>query len=459
MNRYYLSAAVAFTFVMLTAFLLLAVNVEVRARNVSALSRAEARKADVALFLRLMSDAETAQRGLLLTQDPKYLQPLVVARQQGEPVLDRLVNSYYRDSNSGAETTIRPRLLELRQLRDLQAAKINEIQATLALNAREGPAAAIALLRTNLGKQTTDQLRETIASLGKAEDQQIAMSLRQWSQGISVTRLLLLSASLLIVSLILISSYLLNRDLRRRDELSRQLANHAHELERTVDGRTAELSALSTHLQYVAEREKAAIARELHDELGGLMIAAKMDVSWLEKRLASQDQDIKLRWERLRKLLEDGLNMKRRVVETLRPTLLDNMGLVPAVKWIYDETCKRGGLKGSARFPEGDVVLSDEASIAVFRVVQEALTNVLKHAKAKEVHLEMTLGDDQLKLEIRDNGIGMSGATPAGGHGMLSMRHRMTSLGGTTQIAAAPGGGTAIHIALPLDRIRARQAV
>ena len=189
---------------------------------------------------------------------------------------------------------------------------------------------------------------------------------------------------------------------------------------------------LSSSLQKVAEREKAALARELHDELGGLLVATKIDVSWLRKRVDDGSDRAKLRWERVLRCMDEGLALKRRVIESLRPTLLDNVGLVAALRWLVDETLRRGRhrLRGAlpGRLPE----LSPDARIAVFRAVQECLMNVVKHAKAKAVLLMVTMEDDQLSVVVRDDGVGIDEGrieTPQS-HGLLGMRHRIESLDG-----------------------------
>jgi two-component system, NarL family, sensor histidine kinase UhpB len=141
-------------------------------------------------------------------------------------------------------------------------------------------------------------------------------------------------------------------------------------------------------------------------------------------------------------------------VETLRPTLLDNMGLVPAVRWVFSETCARGGLKCVESYPDEDLKLGDEAAIAVFRVVQESLTNIVKHAKATEARLTMAVEDEHLTIAIRDNGIGLP-ITPKArrGQGLAGMRHRATSFGGTWRVSSPEGGGTLIEVSLPLERV------
>ena len=131
--------------------------------------------------------------------------------------------------------------------------------------------------------------------------------------------------------------------MRRREKATEVLDARNRELDRTVQQRTAMLFHLSSSLQKVAEREKAALARELHDELGGLLVATKIDISWLRKRVDDGSEATKLRWERVLRCMDEGLALKRRIIESLRPTLLDNVGLVAALRWLVDESLRRQG--------------------------------------------------------------------------------------------------------------------
>jgi signal transduction histidine kinase len=229
----------------------------------------------------------------------------------------------------------------------------------------------------------------------------------------------------------------------------------SEEIESRVQRRTAELSSLTNHLQHMSENEKASLARMLHDELGGLLIAVKMDASWLYKRWPNPTPEIQARWARVLKVLDDSVDFKRRVMENLRPTLLDNIGLLPAVRWIVEETCGAAGLQYTEIYPEQEPALSEEASIMMFRLVQESLVNVVKHAHATHVRVQIELDSSQMSLLIEDNG---SGIEPERGdaisaHGLAIMRHRVRNSGGTLQLETAAHGGTRVYARFPLERI------
>ena len=148
-----------------------------------------------------------------------------------------------------------------------------------------------------------------------------------------------------------------------RTALNEELRDQKLKLEHEVGERTRELVELSTHLQNVSEREKASLARELHDELGGLLVGARMDISWAEQHLTKDDADLKLRLNRVQQNLAAGVDLKRRIIEELRPTLLDNVGLFAALRWQMKETCGGAGLQCIESYPDEEPRFKSEASI------------------------------------------------------------------------------------------------
>jgi signal transduction histidine kinase len=151
------------------------------------------------------------------------------------------------------------------------------------------------------------------------------------------------------------------------------------------------------------------------------------------------------------------VELKRRVVENLRPSLLDNLGLFAALRWQVADTCGRAGLRCLEHYPPEDLPLSPEAAITVFRIVQEALNNILKHARARSVDIAVQSQGEWLLVRIRDDGVGLPPARlrALGSHGLAAMRHRALVLGGQWQVGPRPGGGTQIEVRLPLAQILA----
>jgi signal transduction histidine kinase len=416
------------------------------------ISLSQQRQVLLAELVSELSDAEAGQRGLLLTNDRTYLTPYQLARDRVEPTLDRLTD-LFRDNDKLLMS--REQRDTVRHLRTLVGTGLGELAASLALYNSQGPEQALALVRTDLGSSTMSEIRAEALRLRNYERDGVSAALARAERLRLISRALMGGVVLLNIGLMIMAAQLVARQARRRAELTEQLATENEELERGVRRRTAELSALSSHLQQLSEKEKASLARELHDELGGLLIAVKMDVSWLQKRWPNNDPDIHARWVRVLKVLDDGVDFKRRIVESLRPTLLDNMGLLPAVRWITQETCSRAGLQYTEIHPEQEPELIDDAAIMVFRLVQESLTNIVKHAHATQVRVEIAMQENDMMVVVEDNGIGIDTdrREAVGSHGLATMRHRVRSFGGSFEIDSTPQRGTRIQARVPLKDI------
>ena len=221
------------------------------------------------------------------------------------------------------------------------------------------------------------------------------------------------------------------------------------ELERLVEERTRELSALSTHLQDLTEKEKAALARNLHDELGGLLTAAKMDLSWLQSRIAG-DPDIERRLHQLGAVLDEAMDVKRRVVEELRPSLLDHFGLPTALRAYVESVCAKSGLEAHIAIT-AEQEFPKNIAIALFRVVQEGMTNIVRHAHARTVRLELATEGKLWRLLLIDDGAGIDLTHPSfrWSHGLTGMRQRVRALGGRLSLESERGQGTKLLVELP----------
>ena len=255
------------------------------------------------------------------------------------------------------------------------------------------------------------------------------------------------------VLLLMVAAWLIYRYLQGRAALqTEELRTQKQRLEHQVDERTRELVELTTHLQSVSEREKASLARELHDELGGLLVGARMDISWAEQHLAANDLDMKHRLNRVQQNLSAGIDLKRRIIEELRPTLLDNVGFIAAMRWQLKETSARAGFKCNEYFPEEEPKLTPDAAISLFRIAQEALANLSKHSGANTVDVTLDIDDDKLVFRIEDDGRGFNSAdTTSGVHVLASIRHRVRALDGTVEISGGGGGGV-LDVRIPVSR-------
>ena len=214
--------------------------------------------------------------------------------------------------------------------------------------------------------------------------------------------------------------------------------------------RTEELSSLSSFLQTHYEREKASLARELHDQLGGILTPAKMDLSWLQARLG-EDAQYAHKLARLSALIDQGIDLKRRIIENLRPSLLDHLGFGAAVQWYVDETCSAANIQHRVTIAKHERLPSD-LEIALYRVVQESVTNAIRHAKARNLELVVERTGNGLRISVSDDGIGIEDMDRARkrSHGLASMSERMRAIQGTLDIRSGAGEGTRVEAFLPL---------
>jgi two-component system, NarL family, sensor histidine kinase UhpB len=208
------------------------------------------------------------------------------------------------------------------------------------------------------------------------------------------------------------------------------------------------IRTFSAHVEALKERERTAIAREIHDEIGGSLTAVKFDLAWVGKHVT--DPVVAERIQRLGALVDAAARTAVRIMRNIRPSILDQ-GLVAALEWHVADFGRRTGI--TARFASNreEVELPEESSLALYRVCQEALTNVSKHADARQVEVNLFAGEDAVSLEVSDDGIGLeAGSLPRpGAFGLLGMRERAESLGGWLDVSGAPQRGTTLMLSIP----------
>ena len=228
----------------------------------------------------------------------------------------------------------------------------------------------------------------------------------------------------------------------------RKLESHNRLLEEAVRDRTAELSELASYLITVREDEKALLARELHDELGALLTVAKIDVARLRVKLREVPA-LAVHLEPLDRHLDDGIAIKRRIIETLRPSALAILGLTTTLMNLATDVGTRLNIEMQTEFDE--VELTDEGQLAIYRLVQEALTNVSKYADATRVRISVSRAPPVVRVRIDDNGIGFDpSALKSITHGIAGMRFRFEKLHGSLTMDSRPGAGTRVDATVPL---------
>jgi len=220
-----------------------------------------------------------------------------------------------------------------------------------------------------------------------------------------------------------------------------------------------QLRALAAYLQSVREEERTRIAREVHDELGQALTGLKMELAWLDKKFAESGQFPALRFLRQKtreipEVVDQIISTVRKIATELRPGVLDDLGLEAAIEWQIHDFQKRTGIKCEFASNLSDIALSQERATAVFRIFQETLTNIARHANASRVKIKLEASHGKLLLEVQDNGKGMTARDLSGAKslGLLGMRERATMLDGEVTIVGRRGKGTTVGLRIPLVR-------
>jgi len=400
---------------------------------------------DAATRLRsVLHAAETGQRGYLLTGDATYLAPYQRARQLVPELLQEL------NALSGDDEAQRKRVLSLDKL---VADRMGELRTVIAAFESGDRDAAMRIMRTNRGFESMESILGILGEL--REDLVRKRSLRSdlMEQQIRLSRLSEVFTAVVMLAQLLLCYSLVARYLHKRRESEAALALLNHQLEDTVRKRTEELADLSQHLLTLREEERARVARELHDDLGSNLTVASMDLHWVLQRM-EPESPLALRLARTAQTLSTAVEGKRRIIEDLRPTMLEHLGLREAIRSYAEEYSDRAGIAVEVDMPEKSLPLRKGTPIALFRIVQETLTNASRHAKADSVTVSMRKVGEKAVLKVSDDGVGIDRSInrKRGSHGILGIRERTKLMGGTSDIQrGADGRGTVVTVTVPLS--------
>jgi signal transduction histidine kinase len=233
-----------------------------------------------------------------------------------------------------------------------------------------------------------------------------------------------------------------SRDITERKQMEEELSRSREQLRDYY-----------TYLQSVIEMERSRIAREIHDELGQALTALNMDLDWLAKKLPEDPATLQEKINDMSKNIDVTIKSVRRIAAELRPRLLDELGLSAAIEWQAKEFCHRAGIECEVAFYPEDIVVDRERSTAIFRILQEALTNVARHAHANMVTISLVKTERKVVLKVRDNGQGitLSQIANTNSFGLLGMRERVQPWKGRVKIKGVPNKGTIVYVSLQLD--------
>jgi signal transduction histidine kinase len=442
---YFRRSVVAFPLAALAAlamFVISELSYQEATRSLDSLGDRGQARINLNLVAKSLLDAETGQRGYLLTSRPDYLAPYNDAQEDLRSAMGWLKTYYQTDRRSASL------MAELARMAD---EKMSELATTIALHDKGNEQAWRELMLTDIGEEKMAQVRTLTEQLLAEEAGAIAKGRKDVYQTLMLNRIgvaAMAAISLLALFMYLRQSAVLDR--QTADE-SRRAATERHRLEAEVGARTLQLKELAQHLQTIREDERSHLARELHDELGALLTTAKLDVARLKSRLGNSSREATERLQHLNETLNGGIALKRRIIEDLRPSSLSNLGLVAALEIQLREFAAGSEIEVVQHIEPVD--LTPGAQLTVYRLVQEALTNIVKYAKATRVVVKLDEEGERVRISVRDDGVGFDpGVARPRSHGLIGMRYRVEAEGGSMHLDAAPGAGTSIEALLPASR-------
>lgn len=402
-------------------------------------------KRSLTAFQSTIATAEAGQRGYLLTGQAVYLEPFERAVRSWRAEIERL-RALVAD-NGGTGST--QRVKDLDELEAMTANAVARLEGTIAHSGEVGNADVAG---TGWATADMNRARDQVERMLKEEDTRIEALRGEVLHDMWLTVGIAVFTTVLTVGVLIGLQKLLRRYVGARARAEGALLEANQQLNRQVEERTAELTELSQHLISVSEEEKARIARELHDTLGSNLTAINMDLNWISKRLPPEQNELRERLQRSLQMLSDTVELKHEVIEGLRPSHLDNLGLAYAMRTHCREFTRRTGVPCDVNVEEDFDDLDPAWSIALYRIAQESLTNVTRHSHAKSVQVHLSRSDDGIRLRIIDDGTGIpeGAVSRAKSHGLVGMRERMRQIGGVLRFGADPvKGGTIVDAFIP----------
>jgi hypothetical protein len=409
--------------------------------SVRDMEQAENTRSALNELMQAMLDAETGQRGYLLTANKAYLEPYDETLKTINRQLDHLRITFTPSQDQLSDFTVMSRHI---------SRKLAEMDLSIKMRDAGQEDAWRFVLTTDVGKDQMDGIRTQADKLSANSVRNMALGQAQVMRTLQLSRIgiaiMALSGLLAFYMYLLQTQALLNSGTRAQESLQRE----RDQLDLQVRERTANLAELATHLQNVREDERGHLARELHDELGALLTAAKLDVARLKSRLGTSQPEALERITHLTSTLNSGIALKRRIVEDLRPSSLSHLGLVASLEILAREFGERSGVPLTTDLEY--VELGGSAQLTAYRLVQESLTNIGKYAEATHIIISLHNREGFAVIEVEDNGTGFDTMNIAAtSHGISGMRHRVEAAGGKLTVTSAPGQGTTISAVMPKD--------
>ena len=399
---------------------------------------------ELSVMLGYVAQAESSQRGYLMTERKKYLDAYNYSRPNIAPLFSKLKTIYEASSDARLKADFKAVTVALEE-------RLSLLDTTFGLLTSGKKELAMDLFKTDIGEEKMELLRTSVQHMLANERQRSNRAVEELKYNHEMSRMAVAIVTGLNILLTIFLFRWLRADWEREQLRQQELTEQSEQLDQLVAERTSQLEILASHLQQVSENEKTKLARELHDELGAILTASMMDVSWVRQHLVSDQSALGEKLTRTLGHLQQGVQAKRRLIENLMPSTLTSFGLVVALRELAENMQASAGWALHLTLPDKNLELAPEPSIAMYRIAQAAITNIAKYATAKTVSVTLNCDGQTLVLEIADDGVGFDARhMRPQSHGLPGMRQRMIGLGGTLQVESSVGKGTRVQARLSI---------
>lgn len=393
--------------------------------------------------------AESAERGYLLTQREVYIEPFNDAIENAranvkaiQGLVTEKTGIMHREDQQAWLLAVAARL----------EAKASQMQTTLNLTRIGKFDEAWQVLKLDQGLVEMSKFLEYTQLLLDKQNEALRVLLVDRESSIVLARVALFGSVIILFFVVLMVVRQLFAEMAVRDRLRLQLAEELQNYETQLEATKDLLGTLALDYQSDVERERQKLARELHDELGSILTATKMDVSWVIRKTKEISPEVTEKLKKTMRYLDQGIQFKRQVVQDLHPSMISTFGLWPALRMMIEDMAERNRWQVDILLPDQeDPKVSETIGLVAYRLVQETLNNCTKYAKASKVSVHIMVELNFLKIEIEDDGVGIDLSTIDGTtHGLSGMRHRVMAIGGKMELISEPGKGVITQAMVPL---------
>lgn len=393
--------------------------------------------------------AESAQRGYLLIHQPQYLASYNAAVASARTSIDKIRVASIKSSEGILTPEEQAWMVTLPQTLE---AKSTEMQLTLSMALKGNVQMAKQVVILGKGSEEMDRFLAQTQQLMDQQNQRLNGMEAQRATALIKARTFIIGSALMLILLVILVIRQLLQQIALKSSLQRQLSAEIEKMDQAYREQSQLLNSLALKYQSYVERERHKLSRELHDEVGSILTAAKMDLNWAVKKLKELAPEVTEKLHKTSAYLDQGINFKRQIVEALHPSILSTLGLWAALRSLLEDSAERSHWQLTLNLPADDVKINDTISLITYRVVQETVTNASKYAEATRVSLDIIADEHYLKLEIEDNGKGFDASVLDGDtHGLAGMRHRVMAIGGKFDIVSVIGQGTVTRAMIPVS--------